>query len=93
MDNQHKKIKGYRDLSQEEIDMMNRVKELGSQFEKLIQDVSDHLRGQYNASLHNRDEIIRIANAEPGRWLAIGKTDIQTGTMAIIRAIAQPDSF
>ncbi|ANA48987.1 hypothetical protein PaMx41_ORF24 [Pseudomonas phage PaMx41] len=36
MDNQHKKIKGYRDLSQEEIDMMNRVKELGSQFEKLI---------------------------------------------------------
>ncbi|QBP37266.1 hypothetical protein TF_25 [Pseudomonas phage vB_PaeP_TF17] len=95
MDNQHKKIKGYRDLSQEEIDMMNRVKELGSQFEKLIQDVSDHLRDQYNSNLksNNKDEITRIANAEPGRWLAIGKTNIQTGMMAIIRAIAQPDSF
>ncbi|MGJ8680490.1 Acb2/Tad1 domain-containing protein [Paraglaciecola sp.] len=28
MDNQHKKIKGYRDLSQEEIDLMNEGKEL-----------------------------------------------------------------
>ncbi|MFW2439114.1 MAG: DUF7681 family protein [Arenicellales bacterium] len=28
MDNQHQKIKGYRDLSQEEIDLMNEGKEL-----------------------------------------------------------------
>lgn len=26
MDNQHKKISGYRDLSQEEIDLMNQIK-------------------------------------------------------------------
>lgn len=36
MDNQHKLIKGYRDLSQEEIDMMNRIKSLGSDLEDLI---------------------------------------------------------
>lgn len=41
MDNQHKKIKGYRDLSQEEIDLMNEVKELGSKIEKVC--VSLHL--------------------------------------------------
>ena len=39
MDNQHKKIKGYRDLSQEEIDLMNECKmlahEVGSTIEKL----------------------------------------------------------
>lgn len=29
MDNQHKIIKGYRDLSKEEIDAMNEIKELG----------------------------------------------------------------
>ena len=29
MDNQHKKIKGYHDLNQEEIDLMNEVKEMG----------------------------------------------------------------
>ena len=28
MENQHKKIKGYRDLSQDEIDLMNETKEL-----------------------------------------------------------------
>ena len=28
MENQHKKIKGYRDLSQEEIDLMNEGKEI-----------------------------------------------------------------
>ena len=31
MDNQHKKITGYRDLSQEEIDAMNKSKALASQ--------------------------------------------------------------
>jgi hypothetical protein len=27
------------------------------------------------------------------RWLAIGKTDLQTGFMALIRGIAQPGTF
>lgn len=27
------------------------------------------------------------------RWLAIGKTDLQKGFMAVIRSIAQPTSF
>ena len=39
MENQHRKIKGYRDLTQEEINLMNEVKqkdvELGELFEKL----------------------------------------------------------
>lgn len=39
MDNQHKKIKGYRDLSQLEIDQMNKVKELGMEMEEVIEDV------------------------------------------------------
>lgn len=36
MDNQHKLIKGYRDLSQEEIDMMNRIKALGEDLANLV---------------------------------------------------------
>jgi len=36
MDNQHKKIKGYRDLSQEEIDLMNEAKELAEKCGNLI---------------------------------------------------------
>ena len=37
MDNQHKKIKGYRDLSQQEIDDMNESKELAAQVGNLIE--------------------------------------------------------
>ena len=37
MDNQHKKIKGYRDLSQEEIDLMNEVKDLASKCGALVE--------------------------------------------------------
>lgn len=37
MDNQHKKIKGYRDLSQEEIDAMNEIKELAAEIGELIE--------------------------------------------------------
>jgi hypothetical protein len=39
MDNQHKHIKGYRDLSQSEIDAMNRIKDLASQVGDLVTDL------------------------------------------------------
>ena len=39
MDNQHKKITGYRDLSQEEIDAMNKSKELASQVGDFIDEL------------------------------------------------------
>ena len=36
MKDQHTKIKGYRDLTQEEIDLMNEVKAKGEELENLI---------------------------------------------------------
>ena len=36
MENQHRKIKGYRELSQSEIDLMNDIKEKGIELEALI---------------------------------------------------------
>jgi len=48
MNNQHKKIKGYRDLTQEEIDLMNDGKELAEKcrefIEKLRADPATDLR-------------------------------------------------
>lgn len=35
-------------------------------------------------------EFNRFHAAEPFRWAAIGKTEIQTGIMAMVRAVAQP---
>lgn len=36
MQNQHQKIKGYRDLSQEEIDLMNEIKTKGAELGELV---------------------------------------------------------
>ncbi len=39
MDNQHKQIKGYRDLSQAEIDLMNKAKLLAEQVGELVDEI------------------------------------------------------
>ena len=41
MDNQHKKISGYRDLTQAEIDAMNRIKSLEAEAGELFKQVKD----------------------------------------------------
>jgi len=35
-------------------------------------------------------ELDRLQLAQPARWAAIARTDIQTGVMALVRAVAQP---
>ena len=74
MENQHKRIKGYRELTETEIELMNLVKEFGRDLGELIDNMED-----------NKDF--------DQRWLAIGKTDLQKGLMALTRSIAKPDFF
>jgi hypothetical protein len=76
VDNQHKQIKGYRDLSQTEIDLMNECKEMAVQVNVLC----DKLQTRKDADID-------------GRWLAIGRTDLQKGFMALVRSIARPETF
>jgi len=103
MENQHRKIKGYRELTQEEVDLMNRIKEKGAELLELQGELVNSLKkseiGLYNAIDNAEDsdtqaiakrELIRFHNAEPLRWASIGKTDVQTGLMAMVRAVAQP---
>lgn len=103
MENQHRKIAGYRELSQEEIDLMNRIKVKGAEMLQLHAELSEMLSqsqiDRFNAvdNARNSDqaalaqaELDRFSAAEPFRWAAIGKTDLQTGIMALVRAVAQP---
>ena len=62
MDNQHKKIKGYRDLSQEEIDIMNEIKEVGEKVGELVHKVMN--TPQYNA--HERWASIAKTDLQKG---------------------------
>lgn len=106
MENQHRKIAGYRELSQTEIDLMNEVKAKGVELGELISKVHEHIREQKrksNADLasdisgEERTEAYkeagRILGADAGRWASIAQTDLQTGLMALTRAIAQPGFF
>lgn len=92
MENQHRKITGYRDLAQADIDLMNKIKAHAVATDLLIAEVGEHLDDQSNA-LTSGSEIKRIKDAEPRRWVAISKTDFQTGFMALTRAVAQPTTF
>lgn len=80
MDNQHKKIKGYRDLTQDEIDLMNKIKRKGEELGGLIDEMSELANQQVDNQLDRR-------------WIAIGQTDLQKGIMALVRAVARPESF
>lgn len=74
MDNQHQKITGYRDLTAEEIALMNQVKEIGNEMGRLVEGMA------LNKSLDQR-------------WVALGRTHLQQGIMALVRSVAQPTSF
>lgn len=86
MENQHRQIKGYRELSQEEIDLMNEIKQQGATIGELI----ERLREQQKA----QDAVSPTGPCgEPHRWISIGQTHIQQGLMALTRAVAKPDFF
>lgn len=90
MDNQHRKISGYRELSQEEIDLMNEVKALGPVIEAVLLKVVQHVYVQ-RTGLDNNEE--RLNDATPERFAALAKTDFQTALMYLTRAVAQPTFF
>lgn len=84
MENQHRQIKGYRDLSQEEIDLMNEIKEKAADVGELVQKLREF-------------QTTVPSEATPGtpdqRWVAIGQTHLQQGFMALTRSVAKPDFF
>ena len=105
MENQHRKITGYRELTALEIDLMNRIKAKGAELLELQAELAGYLSTQAEWKAYEAKkskvapedegspesiELRRFQAAEPQRWCAIGKTDIQTGIMALVRAVAQP---
>ncbi|EKF9564382.1 hypothetical protein EFU53_000589 [Vibrio cholerae] len=94
MDNQHRKIKGYRDLSQKEIDLMNRIKEHGEQTKALIDELLDLRNDQQLAACEGTGTEISYQQALSSiRCLQLAKDNLQTGQMWLVRAVALPESF
>ena len=66
MENQHRRITGYRELSQEEISLMNEVKALGVGIEEMILKVIAHIESQTDSAYG------RVFDPEMGRKVAYG---------------------
>lgn len=88
MENQHKKIKGYRDLTQSEIDLMNRVKDHAEKTKQILDEVSLLRFNDIENGLLDHDQMI-----EAPRCLEKARTHLQEGQMWFVRAIALPNSF
>lgn len=88
MENQHRKITGYRELDQVEIDLMNEIKAQAESVGALIEKLRTM---HYTTDASN----VTVTNRQPAdqRWVAIGATDLQKGFMALTRSIAKPTSF
>lgn len=109
MENQHRKISGYRELSQEEIDLMNEIKALGPKIEAVLLKVGKHISEQRSVALGGTkdfklnigqavdplhpEQLDRLEAATPERFIALAKTDFQTALMYLTRAVAQPTFF
>lgn len=95
MDNQHKMIKGYRDLSAEEIALMNEIKAMAVQVGELVAKVESHVHVQWDSASDNMDEeeCTRLFDADSIGWQMRAKNDLQDGFMKLTRAVAQPTTF
>jgi hypothetical protein len=81
------KITGYRELSQDEIVLINEIKDLARQVGRLV----DCLEFMNNNPLNVKEDDNFIHPDQ--HWVAIGKTNLQQGFMALTRAVAKPESF
>ncbi|OTG85538.1 hypothetical protein B9T31_12160 [Acinetobacter sp. ANC 4558] len=109
MENQHRKITGYRELNADEIALMNEIKELGPQIDAVILKVQTHVHKQRMKALYGQEDfkpsqntavnpldpetLKRLEDATPERFAAMAKTEFQTGLMYLVRAVAQPTTF
>ena len=99
MDNQHQHIKGYRDLTAEEIALMNEVKakaeEVGQLVEKLREKLAPVEADMAPVQVGGETvmAVVGFESFEAQRWLTIGQDHLQQGFMALTRAEARPTTF
>lgn len=74
------KITGYRQLGEHEAALMNEAKALAEQCGKFVDQLRNHPTMSTGVDIDQR-------------WVSIGATDLQTGFMALVRAIARPTTF
>lgn len=97
MKDQHTKIKGYRDLSQLEIDLMNEIKSKGEELSNLIEKVQslrdDQFTKLHDSGVESVDGIGQSEIADSAEALDNAQYNLKTGIMWLVRSVALPQSF
>lgn len=83
-------IKGYRQLSALELELTNKVKAHAEETHKLIEELETYAKDR--AEVRFKDGPPLTPFLDP-RWLSIGRTNLQQGFMALVRAITKPETF
>lgn len=81
------KVTGYRQLSEEEVALMNEGKALAQSCGDFVEKLRTY------ADVARKTDVQQLTPPLDQRWISIGATDLQRGFMAIIRGIAQPTTF
>jgi hypothetical protein len=84
VENQHKKITGYRDLTEADIALMNDIKAHEAATAALTDRVLARLRDQMPPDSYGSNDAFR--------QLSIAKTGFEEAFMRLVRAVAQPAS-
>lgn len=84
------KIQGYRDLSADEIETINKIKTTAALVGELVDTITkmESARADFTASPETID-----AATNAMRWASQAKTHLQTGFMMLTRAVAKPSGF
>ncbi|WP_321953129.1 Acb2/Tad1 domain-containing protein [Paraburkholderia bannensis] len=105
MDNQHKKIKGYRDLSQQEIDLMNEIKAKGEELRALVAKIAEVAvpkleadpapvgEREQDALTEGKPWSVETEGDDPLFWLRYADSSFRCGVMYAVRAVAKPTSY
>ncbi len=97
MENQHQKIKTYRDLSEQEIELMNELKVLESQVLDKLEEIGAMRQAQKDyltspETFGNKVEGLKMKQLhESHRCIDLAKTNVQQGFMWGVRSVALPD--
>lgn len=65
MENQHRKISGYRELTADEVALMNEIKGLGVAFELILNKVQTHIAKQHEKAWEGVDRNVVLMSNPP----------------------------
>lgn len=82
------KITGYRQLTQEEVTLMNEGKELAEKVGAFVEKLRTYVPTRSDGG-----PTFAPGGTLDQRWISIGSTHLQQGFMCVTRGIAQPTTY